>query len=80
MSKPIPEIIRYEIGIVAVSSVGSSRYSFGSFGATKLDEAMEVLAALNKLPRPFAASMGGPAWWVHDGDMLFVAPMKNPTT
>ena len=69
-----PAIARYEIGIVAVSSVGTDRYVIGTFGADNLNDAMEVLSVLNNLPRPAAMTMGGRSWWVHDGDLLYVAP------
>lgn len=71
------DVTTYEIGILAVSSVGCGRYQIGTFESSKHEDAMEVLIALKKLPRPVAVSMGACAWWVHEGDLLFVAPVPS---
>lgn len=76
-----PKPITYEIGIVAVASVGTGRYRIGTFRADNLSDAMEVLSVLAKLPRPTAVNMaGGVSYWIHEGDLLFVAPAEAPCT
>lgn len=72
------DVTTYEIGILAVTSVGCGRYQIGTFESSKHEDAMAVLIALKKLPRPVAVSMGERSWWVHEGDLLFVAPVALP--
>lgn len=68
----------WSIQIIALDSVGMRSYDVRPFKGT-MNETIEMVNMLSKLPRPLAIGTGKTCYWLHPGDVLVAVPVATGT-